>query len=223
MAFYLELEKAAVWGLCPFSVQGLGFVTTDVFLEGEHPRLEEIMDCLDKRLVRVAEAYLSEYALDLVRLGVWGRHHFSADFLDQPPEVIGNGLVPPGALQQRMERMKKRKQRDMKPAGLFAWVMKVAPAKSGLLEEWVRLGYPLPDPRRDEDFNLHLRLIEAAFFGDRRQGFGLEPANCTAEFGARDSGFGIRERYETRTPKSECRFSRFQSRPSSFQVQGWVP
>ena len=45
-SFYLELEKAAVWGLCPASVQGLEWVTTEVFMEGEHPRLKEIMDTL---------------------------------------------------------------------------------------------------------------------------------------------------------------------------------
>ncbi|HWT78823.1 MAG TPA: hypothetical protein VN648_08460, partial [Candidatus Methylomirabilis sp.] len=169
-SFYLELEKAAVWGLCPASVQGLGWVTTDVFLEGEHPRLEEMMDSLDKRLVRVAEAYLTEHTEDLVHLEVWGNHCFRADFLDQPPEVIGNGLVRPGQVKRRM---KKQPKGDLKPTGLWPWVLKVARTKSGLLKEWIRLGYRLPDPRREEDFGLHLRLIEAAFFGDRQEGFGL--------------------------------------------------
>ena len=179
-SFYLELEKAAVWGLCPASVQGLGWVTTDVFLEGEHPRLEEMMDCLDKRLVRVAEAYLTEHAEDLVKLEVWGERRFRADFLDQPPEVIGNGLVRPGQVKRRM---KKQAKRDLKPTPLWPWVLKVARTKSGLLEEWIRLGYRLPDPRREEDFGLHLRLIEAAFFGDRQEGFGLEPGNSKSETG----------------------------------------
>src|SRR5215831_13587429 len=213
VGFYLELEKAAVWGLCPASVEGLHFVTTDIFLEGEHPRLEEMMERLDKRLVRVAEAYLAEQAGDLVDLGVWGKHRFSVDFLDQPPEAVGNGLLGPGEVKRRM---KKEKKGEMKRAGLFHWVLKVARTKSGLLKEWLRLGYPLPDPRREEDFALHLRLIEAAFFGDRRQGFGLEPANCAAGFGVRDSGLG-------KDSKSESRVFSFQSGCSHCQVQGPCP
>src|SRR5262249_55126742 len=71
--------------------------------KGSTPRWEEIMDRLDQRLVRVAEAYLSEQAEDLIHLGVWGKHRYRADFLDQPPEVIGNGLVPPGQVKRRMK------------------------------------------------------------------------------------------------------------------------
>ena len=169
-SFYLELEKAAVWGLCPASVQGLEFVTTDVFVEGEHPRLEEIVECLDKRLVRVAEAYLTEQAEKLVQLEVWGEHRYRADFLDQPPEVIGNGLLPRGQVKRRM---KKEPKGNLKHTALWAWKLKVARTKSGLLKAWVGAGNRLPDPRREEDFGLHLRLMEAAFFGDRHAGFGL--------------------------------------------------
>src|SRR5262249_20447947 len=129
LSFYRELEKAAVWGLCPASVQDLGRVTTDVFLEGEHPRLEEILECLDKRLVRVAEAYLTEHAEDLIHLGVWGKHRYRADFLDQPPEVIGNGLVKPGRVKQRM---KKHHPGKLQHTALWAWALKVARTKSGL-------------------------------------------------------------------------------------------
>jgi hypothetical protein len=169
-AFYRELEKAAVWGLCPASVQGLEFVTTDVFVEGEHPRREEIVECLDKRLVRVAEAYLTEQAEKLVQLGVWGERRYRADSLDQPPEVIGNGLLPRGQVKRRMKKEQKGK---LKHTALWAWRLKVARTKSGLLKAWVGAGNRLPDPRREEDFALHLRLIEAAFFGDRHAGFGL--------------------------------------------------
>ena len=84
LSFYLELEKVGVWGLCPASVQTMSFATWHLFMEGEHPRQEQMMDCLDKRLVRVAEAYLADYTRDLVHLGVWGKHVFRADFLDQP-------------------------------------------------------------------------------------------------------------------------------------------
>ena len=178
LSFYLELEKAAVWGLCPASVQGLEWVTTGVFVEGEHPRWEEIMDRLDQRLVRVAEAYLSEHTEDLIHLGVWGKHRYRADFLDQPPEVIGNGLVPPGQVKQRM---KKHNKGSLKHTALWAWALKVTRTKSGLLKAWVEAGNRLPDPRRQEDFALHLRLIEAAFFGDRKAGFGLE-AGSDAHF-----------------------------------------
>ena len=156
LAFYRELEKAAVWGLCPASVQGLEFVTTDVFVEGEHPRLEEIVECLDKRLVRVAEAYLTEQAEKLIQLGVWGERRYRADFLDQPPEVIGNGLLPRGQVKRRM---KKEQKGNLKHTALWAWKLKVARTKSGLLKAWVGAGNRLPDPRREEDFALHLRLI----------------------------------------------------------------
>lgn len=38
LSFYLELEKAGVWGLCPASVQNMSFRTWHLFMEGEHPR-----------------------------------------------------------------------------------------------------------------------------------------------------------------------------------------
>ena len=212
-SFYLELEKAAVWGLCPASVQGLGWVTTDVFLEGEHPRLEEMMDCLDKRLVRVAEGYLTEHAEDLVKLEVWGERRFRADFLDQPPEVIGNGLVRPGEVKRRMKKLAKR---DLKPSGLWPWALKVARTKSGLLKEWIRLGYRLPDPRREEDFGLHLRLIEAAFFGDRHEGFGLEARNANLENGNGKIETGL----EPNSPVSDFQFpvSKLEHRVAKFKA-----
>jgi hypothetical protein len=63
---------------------------------------------------------------------------------------------------------------EMKPADWFDWDLQGSDTKSGLMKEWVRQGYRLPDARREEDFALHLRLMEAAFFGDRQAGFGLE-------------------------------------------------
>jgi len=66
---------------------------------------------------------------------------------------------------------------------LWAWVLKVTRTKSGLLKAWVEAGNRLPDPRRQEDFTLHLRLIEAAFFGDRHARFGLEGGNSKLENG----------------------------------------
>jgi len=181
LSFYLELEKVGVWGLCPASVQTMSFNTWHLFMEGEHPRQETMMDCLDKRLVRVAEAYLADYTRDLVHLGVWGKHVFRADFLDQPPEVIGNGLLGRAKVKRRLQ---KGITKAMKAAALFAWVLKVARlTKSGLLKAWVERGYPLPDPRRKEDFALHLRLMEAAFFGNRNAGFNLETGNSQLETG----------------------------------------
>ena len=211
--FYLELEKAALDGLCPVSVEDLGFVTTDVFMEGEDPRLEQIMDRLDKRLVRVAEAYLSEQAGNVISLGVWGNHPYRADLLEQPPEVIGNGLVPPGVVKERME---KDKEVRMEPADMFDWELKAAETKSGLLEEWMRLGYRLPDPRRAEDFALHLGLIEAAFFGDRHAGFSLEPGSGKAGLGVWDSGFGT-TKTEPRNPNPEFAVSSLEYRVAEFK------
>jgi len=94
LSFYLALEKAAVWGICPDSALGLGSVATDVFLEAEHPRLEEMMERLDKRLVRVAEAYLSEHAVDLISLGVWGRHPARRCPIGNRQSKIGKGGNP---------------------------------------------------------------------------------------------------------------------------------
>jgi hypothetical protein len=211
--FYLELEKAALDGLCPVSVGDLGFATTDVFSEGEDPRLEQIMDRLDRRLVRVAEAYLSEQAEAVISLGVWGKHPYCADLLEQPPEVIGNGLVPPGVVKERME---KGREVDMEPADMFDWELKAAETKSGLLEEWMRLGYRLPDPRREEDFALHLRLIEAAFFGDRHAGFSLEPGTRKAGLGVWDSGFGT-TKTEPRNPNPEFAVCSLEYRVAEFK------
>src|SRR6516225_7419736 len=181
LSFYLELEKVGVWGLCPASVQTMSFATWHLFMEGEHPRQEQMMDCLDKRLVRVAEAYLADYTRDLVHLGVWGKHVFRADFLDQPPEVIGNGLLGRSKVKRRLQ---KGISKAMKAAALFAWVLKVTRlTKSGLLKAWVQAGYLLPDPRREEDFALHLRLMEAAFLGNKDAGFNLETGDSQLETG----------------------------------------
>src|SRR5215472_6443288 len=181
-SFYLELEEAAVWGLCEDSVQDLRFETAYVFLEGEDPRLEETMERLDKRLVRVTEAYLTELAEELVRLEVWGQHCYRADFLDQPPEVIGNGLVRRREVRRRMQ---KQQRRGKHTSGLGA-----KETKSHLLKVFVEAGNRLPDPRREQDFTLHLWLIEAAFFGDRQAGFGLAGSAGVppAGVGQRDSG-----------------------------------
>ena len=150
-------------GLCPASVRDLSFSTADLFADAEHPRLERTIERLDKRLVRVGEAYLTEYAKELIRLGVWGKHHYREGFLDQPPEVIGNALL--GASEVKRRKGKGQNQNpDMKSADLFDWDLnKLSEEKSALLAEWVRQGYRLPDPRREEDFALHLRLIEAAY------------------------------------------------------------
>jgi len=131
--------------------------------------------------VRVAEAYLADYTRDLVHLGVWGKHVFRADFLDQPPEVIGNGLLGRSKVKGRL---KKGLGKAMKAAALFAWVLKVARlTKSGLLKAWVEAGNRVPDPRREEDFALHLRLMEAAFLGNKDAGFNLETGNSQLETG----------------------------------------
>jgi hypothetical protein len=118
-SFYLELEEAAVEGLSLDSVQDLRCETCYVFLEGEDPRLEETMERLDKRLVRVTEAYLTELAEELVRLEVWGQHWYRADLLDQPPEVIGNGLVRRREVRRRMNKHRpkgKPRRQSQKPA-----------------------------------------------------------------------------------------------------------
>src|SRR6516164_9536467 len=176
-SFYLELEKAAVEGLSLNSVQDLRCETCYVFLEGEHPRLEETMERLDKRLVRVTEAYLTELAEELVQLQVWGKHCYRADLLDQPPEVIGNGLV-------RRREVKRRMEKAHHPGSHTSTCdsLQAKEAKSHLLKAFVEAGHRLPDPRREEDFALHLRLIEAAFFGDRDARFGLESGSGKAGF-----------------------------------------
>src|SRR6516225_7280215 len=190
--FYLELEKVAVWGLCEDSVQDLRFETAYVFLEGEDPRLEETMERLDKRLVRVTEAYLTELAEELVRLEVWDQQCYRADLLDQPPEVIGNGLV-------RRREVKRRMQKQQGRGKHTSLLPDAKETKSHLLKAFVEAGNRLPDPRREQDFTLHLRLIEAAFFGGMDNGFGLK-----AGLGVRDSGLGKDTKSESRNPNPEA-------------------
>src|SRR6516225_4464155 len=190
-SFYLELENAAVEGLSLNSVQDLRCETCYVFLEGEHPRLEETMERLDQRLVRVTEAYLTELAEELVQLQVWGKHCYRADLLDQPPEVIGNGLV-------RRREVKRRMEKAHHPGSHTSTcdsLLQAKEAKSHLLKAFVEAGHRLPDPRREEDFALHLRLIEAAFFGGMDNGFGLK-----AGLGVGDSGFRKDTKPEPRVP-----------------------
>jgi hypothetical protein len=183
LGFYLELEKAAVDGLCPASVRDLSFSSRHLFAGGADPRLEQTMDRLDQRLARVGEAYLSEYALELVSLGVEDKQCYSVEFLDEPPEAIGNVLLGAGEVVRRMENSRKR---EMKGADWFDWDLKLHDMKSGLLKEWARLGNRVPDARREKDFALHLRLIEAAFFGDRDAGFSLEKGKGRKETGQED-------------------------------------
>jgi hypothetical protein len=170
LGFYLELEKAARWGLCRASVQDLSFSTWFLFNDAKHPRLERTTDRLDQRLVLVAQAYLNESLKELVDLGVWQKQPYSPAFLEQPPEVIGNALLGASVVRQRMQQ---GQDKDMKPADLFDWDLKPSEPKSVLLAVWEQAGNRVPDPRREEDFALHLRLIEAAFLGDRDAGFGL--------------------------------------------------
>src|SRR6516162_7630419 len=177
-SFYLELENAAGEGLSLNSVQDLRCETCYVFLEGEHPRVEERMERLDQRLVRVTEAYLTELAEELVQLQVWGKHCYRADLLDQPPEVIGNGLVRRREVKRRMEKAHHPGSRTSTCDSL----LQAKEAKSHLLKAFVEAGHRLPDPRREEDFALHLRLIEAAFFSDRDARFGLESGSGKAGF-----------------------------------------
>src|SRR6516164_2963795 len=191
-SFYLELEEAAVEGLSLDSVQDLRCETCYVFLEGEHPRLEETMERLDQRLVRVTEAYLTELAEELVRLEVWGKHCYRADLLDQPPEVIGNGLV------RRREVRRRMNKHHAKGKHTSLW-LDAKGTKSHLLKAFVEAGHRLPDPRREQDFTLHLRLIEAAFFGGMDNGFGLK-----AGLGVRDLGLGKDSKSESRNPNPEA-------------------
>src|SRR6516162_5069532 len=188
-SFYLELENAAGEGLSLNSVQDLRCETCYVFLEGEHPRVEERMERLDQRLVRVTEAYLTELAEKLVELAVLvGKRHYRADLLGQPPEVIGNGLVRRREVVRRMTEGGHRS--GSHTTSLLAWLRQQTDTKSNLLKVFVEAGNRLPDPRRDEDFALHLRLIEAAFFGDRDARFGLAGSAGVppAGVGQRDPG-----------------------------------
>ena len=221
LGFYLELDKAVLDGLCRASLQDLSFSTWHLFADAEHPRLEWTTDRLDKRLVRVAEAYLTEYAERLVNLGAWGKHCYSPDFLELPPEVIGNALLSASVVKRRMG---KGENKDMKEADLFDWDLKPSDMESGLLKEWVRLGYQLPNPRREEDFALHLRLIEAAFFGDRHAGFGLAtdrvsglsaggPKSEVADGGSQtpDSGLNGTRPYEFPVSSLDSRVAHFKA------------
>jgi hypothetical protein len=131
LGFYLELEKAAVDGLCPASVRDLSFSSWHLFAGGADPRLEQTMDRLDQRLVRVAEAYLNEESEELIRLGVW-EQPYRPDFLEQPPEVIGNALVGAGEVRRRMEEGRNG-EGEMKPADWFDWDLQGSETKSGLL------------------------------------------------------------------------------------------
>ena len=224
LGFYLELEKAALDGLCPASVRDLSFSSWHLFAGGADPRLEQTMDRLDQRLVRVAEAYLSEESEELIRLGLWEKQPYRPDFLEQPPEVLGNALVGAGVVRRRMEEGRNA-DGEMKPADWFDWDLQGSDTKSGLLKEFVRQGYRLPDARREEDFALHLRLIEAAFFGDRHARFGLEAGNGKAGLGVRDWGFGT-TKTEPRNPNPEfavssldCRVAEFKGRyPELYQA-----
>src|SRR5215469_11540917 len=166
------------------------------------------MERLDQRLVRVTEAYLAELAEELVRLEVWGQHCYRADFLDQPPEVIGNGLVRRREVKRRMQKQHGRG----KHTSLLASLPDAKEAKSHLLKAFVEAGHRLPDPRQEEDFALHLRLIEAAFFGDRQAGFGLESGSGKAGFGVGDSGFGKDTKPEPRNPNPDLPLSSLEYR-----------
>ncbi len=112
-----------------------------------------------------------------------GQYRHGEEFLDQPPEAIDNALVRPGEVKRRM----KKKPAEVKPTDEWGWKQsEKVRSGSGLLAAWAGQGYRLPDPRREEDFALHLRLMEAAFFDDQHAGFGLENANSKIETGKGD-------------------------------------
>ena len=134
---------------------------------------------------------------------------YRPDFLEQPPEVIGNALVGAGEVRRRMEEGRNG-DGEMKPADWFDWDLQGSDTKSGLLNEFVRQGCRLPDARREEDFALHLRLIEAAFFGDRQAGFGLAGSAGVAPAGVGDGD---------PVPALDCRVAQFKGRyPELYQA-----
>jgi hypothetical protein len=90
---------------------------------------------------------------------------------------------------------------------LLALLPDAKEAKSHLLKVFVEAGHRLPDPWREEDFTLHLRLIEAAFFGGMDNGFGLK-----AGLGVRDSGLGKDTKSESRNPNPESAVSSLECR-----------
>ena len=177
--FYQDLAQAAEEGITAFTLLFLLWGLETLFREAE--RLKEAVELLDRRLERVVEAYLTESAGRKISLGFPWQHPQREQFLDLPPEAIGNALVRPAEVKRRM----KRKPVRLRATGQWGWGQgkKRAAKLPRLLEEWGRRGYRLPDPRCEEDFALHLRLLEAAFFGDRDSGFGLETANGTMETG----------------------------------------
>jgi hypothetical protein len=69
---------------------------------------------------------------------------------------------------------------------------------------------PLDHARREEDFALHLRLMEAAFFGDRHAGFGLAGSAGVPPAGAGEGD---------PVPALDCRVAEFKGRyPELYQA-----
>ncbi len=155
-------------------------------------------------LERLLEAYTEAATGQRVHLERHGlRHRRLAAWLEERPEAVGNPFVGPG----RVERAVEEKPSRLKEPGDWGWKVKREGERVesqgvpyGLIREWERQGFRLPDPRRAEDFELHVRLVEAAL--------GLENGNWKIETGAGDK-FPVSHfpfptpNLETRTPNPE--------------------
>ncbi len=102
------------------------------------------------------------------------RHRRLAAWLEARPEAVGNPFVG----RQQVERWLSTRPTTLTDRKRWGWKVKLLDKGGregsdgvpyGLIREWERQGFRVPNPRRAEDFELHVRLVEAALgIGDFR-------------------------------------------------------
>ena len=194
--FYAWLGQAVRQPITSIERMGeLARKLTDLFANDWREKVAESFKRSCLHLERLLEAYTEAatgQGVHLERHGV--RHRRLAAWLEERPEAVGNPFVGPG----RVERGVEEKPSRLKEPGDWGWKVKREGegAESqgvpyGLIREWERQGFRLPDPRRAEDFALHVRLVEAALgIGDFRLPIADLGSSGQARTGSEQSSIG---------------------------------
>ena len=186
--FYAWLAQAARQPIT--TIERMGELThrlSDLFAHDWRESVPQAFQRTGLHLERLVEAYTQAATGQRVHLGrFFVRHRRLAAWLQQRPEAVGNPFVGP----RRVERAVEERPSRLQDARDWGWRVKGEEERReesrgvpyGLLREWERQGFRLPDPRRAEDFALHVRLVQAAF------GLGDFPGMTDDSHPSRDGG-----------------------------------
>ncbi len=150
------------------------------------------------------------------------RHRRLAAWLEARPEAVGNPFVG----RQQVERWLSTRPTTLTDRKRWGWKVKLLDKGGregsdgvpyGLIREWERQGFRVPDPRRAEDFELHVRLVEAALgIGDFR--WPTEDSGSSGDIGpagSEQSSIGNPQSAQSRVPNCGRRYANWRRSPGS--------